>query len=62
LQALCAATFIVLPLEVRAVIVAFSEKPEIGIVRKHRTDSGLIRYDQRSDLDWPQVAREIIVD
>ena len=39
---------------------AFSEKPEIGIVRKHRTDSGLIRYDRRSDSDWPQVAREII--
>jgi hypothetical protein len=39
---------------------AFSEKPEIGIVRKHRTDSGLIRYDQRRDTDWPQVAREII--
>ena len=39
---------------------AFSEKPEIGIVRKHRTDSGLIRYDQRKDTEWPQVAREII--
>src|SRR6516165_12551735 len=26
---------------------AFSEKPEIGIVRKHRTDSGLIRYGDR---------------
>src|SRR5262245_20443830 len=39
---------------------AFSEKPEIGVVRKHRTDSGLIRYDQRRDSDWPQVAREII--
>src|SRR5262249_4156202 len=39
---------------------AFSEKPEIGIVRKHRTDSGLIRYDQRRDVEWPQVAREII--
>src|SRR5215831_1606848 len=39
---------------------AFSEKPEIGIVRKHRTDSGLIRYDQRRDIEWPQVAREII--
>jgi uncharacterized protein len=39
---------------------AFSEKPEIGIVRKHRTDSGLIRYDQRRDREWPQVAREII--
>src|SRR5215471_19199238 len=39
---------------------AFSEKPEIGIVRKHRTDSGLIHYDQRRDSEWPQVAREII--
>jgi uncharacterized protein len=39
---------------------AFSEKPEIGIVRKHRTDSGLIRYDQRRDSEWPQVVREII--
>jgi hypothetical protein len=39
---------------------AFSEKPEIAIVRKHRTDSGLIRYDTRRDTEWPQVAREII--
>jgi uncharacterized protein len=39
---------------------ALSEKPEIGIVRKHRTDSGLIRYDQRRESEWPQVAREII--
>jgi len=40
---------------------AFAENPEIGIVRKHRTDSGLIRYDQRRDaVEWPQAAREII--
>ncbi len=39
---------------------AFSENPEIGIVRKHRTDSGLIRYDGRRDSEWAQVAREII--
>src|SRR5437016_9355978 len=39
---------------------AFSEKPEIAVVRKHRTESGLIRYDQRRDLERPQVAREII--
>jgi len=39
---------------------AYSEQPEIGIVRKHRSDSGLIRYDARRDTDWPQVAREII--
>src|SRR5262245_34691702 len=39
---------------------AFSEKPEIAVVRKHRTDSGLIRYDQRRELEWPQVVREVI--
>src|SRR5437764_6664076 len=39
---------------------AFSEKPEIAIVCKHRTDSGLIRYDPRRDIEWPQAAREII--
>jgi hypothetical protein len=39
---------------------AFSEKPEVGIVRKHRTDSSLIRYDARRDSEWAQVAREII--
>src|SRR4030088_1239077 len=39
---------------------AYSEKPEIGIVRKHRTDSGLISYDARRDAEWPHVAREII--
>jgi uncharacterized protein len=40
---------------------AFSEKPEIAVVRKHRTESGLIRYDSRRDsAEWPQVAREII--
>src|SRR5258708_1010366 len=39
---------------------AFAEQPEIAIARKHRTDSGLIRYDQRRDSDWTQVAREII--
>src|SRR5262249_5660483 len=40
---------------------AFSEKPEIGIVRKQRNDSGLIRYgDRRADVEWPQVVREII--
>ena len=37
----------------------FSETPEIGIVRKLRANSGLIRYDPRRDtLDWPQTARE----
>jgi hypothetical protein len=39
---------------------AFSDDPEIGVVRKHRTDSGLVRYDPRRDSEWPQVVREII--
>src|SRR6516225_10630598 len=39
---------------------ACSEQPDVGVVRKHRTDSGLIRYDARRDTDWSQVAREII--
>ncbi len=39
---------------------AYSEKPEIAILRKHRTDSGLIRYDARRDTEWPLVAREIL--
>ncbi len=39
---------------------AYSEKPEVGVVRKHRTNSGLIRYDARREIEWPQVAREII--
>ena len=39
---------------------AFSEKPEIGIVRKHRTESGLIQYDGRRDAEWAQIAKEII--
>jgi hypothetical protein len=39
---------------------AFSEKPEFGIVRKHRTWSGLVRYDPRRDIEWPQIIREAI--
>jgi hypothetical protein len=37
---------------------ALADSPEIGVVRKHRTYSGLIRYDGRQE--WPQVAREIL--
>jgi hypothetical protein len=40
---------------------AFSDTPEIGIVRKHKAFSGLIRYEARRDSpEWPQVAREVI--
>ena len=37
-----------------------AETQEIGIVRKARPYSGLIRYDQKSDAEWPKVARELI--
>ncbi len=39
---------------------AFSDTPEIGIIRNNRTYSGLIRYDSKSDTDWARVAREIL--
>jgi hypothetical protein len=39
---------------------ALAEKPEFGVVRKHRTTSGLIRYEPRRETEWAQVAREII--
>ncbi len=44
---------------------AFADTPEIGVLRRHRTLSGLIRADVRSDPrgdypDWPQAAREMI--
>jgi uncharacterized protein len=39
---------------------AYSEKPEIGVIRKPRIDSGLIRYDPRRDTEWSQMAREIV--
>src|SRR6185312_13566405 len=38
----------------------FSDSPEIGIVRKNRARSGLLRYEPRSDLDWPHVARDFL--
>jgi hypothetical protein len=37
---------------------AFSDTPEIGVVRKTKAHSGLIRYDSKSDLDWWHVARD----
>jgi uncharacterized protein len=40
---------------------ALTDTPEVGIVRKHRTGSGLIRYDLRNEaLDWAQGARELL--
>jgi hypothetical protein len=37
-----------------------AESPEIGIIRKIKASSGLIRYDNRVDSDWAQMAREIL--
>ena len=38
-----------------------AETPEIGIVRKHRAFSGLIRYDSKNEAaEWPQIARDLI--
>jgi hypothetical protein len=39
---------------------AVSDMPGVGILRKHKTYSGLVRYETRSDLDWPHVARDIL--
>jgi len=39
---------------------AFSESPEIGVVRKHHIYSGLIHGESKSAYDWPQAARDIL--
>jgi hypothetical protein len=44
---------------------AFTDTPEIGILRRHRTSSGLIRTEVRNDPrgeypDWPVAAKEMI--
>jgi uncharacterized protein len=44
---------------------AFADTPEIGILRRHRTSSGLIRTEVKNDPrgeypDWPLAAKEMI--
>jgi hypothetical protein len=44
---------------------AYADSPEIGILRQHRTNSGLIHTDSRSDAhgeypDWLKIVREMI--
>src|SRR5450830_140018 len=39
---------------------AFSDSPEIGIVRKNKLYSGLLHYEAKGDLDWWHVARDIL--
>ena len=40
---------------------ALLETPEIGVIRKHKAFSGLIKYESKPDApDWSQVARDLI--
>jgi uncharacterized protein len=40
---------------------AYVDTPEMGVVRKYRTGSGLIRYDLRNEtLEWPHAVREML--
>jgi lysophospholipase L1-like esterase len=39
---------------------AFQDKPDVGILRKHRAGSGLVRYDSRREIEYAQVVRETI--
>ncbi len=39
---------------------AFADTPEIGVIRKPKAYSGLIRYEARGDLEWQSVARDIM--
>src|SRR6516225_1577245 len=37
----------------------YAERPEIGVERKIRATSGLVRYDAKNEaLDWPQAAKD----
>jgi uncharacterized protein len=40
---------------------AFSESPEIAVIRKNKPRSGLLHYDVKSNLDWWHAARDILV-
>ena len=40
---------------------AYTEQPDMGVIRKHKTVSGLIRYQPRGDpADWAAAARSIL--
>jgi uncharacterized protein len=39
----------------------YADQPEIGVERKIRATSGLVRYDAKNEaLDWPQAAKEAL--
>jgi hypothetical protein len=45
--------------------MSFTESPEMGVIRKQRTYSGLIRQEPRSDPraehpDWPKLVQEVL--
>ena len=41
--------------------LAYADSPEIGILRRHRTNSGLIPTEVRGEYpDWPQAVRELL--
>src|ERR1700751_5087648 len=40
---------------------AYSERPELGVIRKHKTVSGLIRYQPKGEpADWAAAAKSIL--
>ncbi len=39
---------------------AFSDSPEVAIIRKNKVHSGLLRYEAKGDLDWWHVARDLL--
>ena len=40
---------------------AYAEQPDIGVIRRHKTVSGLIRYQPKGDpADWPAAAKAIL--
>src|SRR5258707_1299709 len=40
---------------------AYAERPDMGVIRKHKTVSGLIRYQPKGDpADWAAVAKGIL--
>jgi hypothetical protein len=39
---------------------AFSDSPDVAIMRKDKVNSGLLRYEAKGDLDWWHVARDIL--
>jgi hypothetical protein len=39
---------------------AFSDAPEIAVVRRNKIHSGLLRYEAKGDLDWWHAARDIL--